>query len=36
MRQFEVQTLSGGKIIPDIVVFINGMPVVVIECKSPF
>ncbi|CDF58288.1 type I restriction endonuclease subunit R [Thermobrachium celere] len=35
-RQFEVQTLSGGKIIPDIVVFINGMPIVVIECKSPF
>ncbi|HCI29113.1 MAG TPA: type I restriction endonuclease subunit R [Fervidobacterium sp.] len=34
-RQFEVQTLSGGKIIPDIVVFINGIPVVVIECKSP-
>ncbi|MCX7884638.1 MAG: type I restriction endonuclease subunit R, partial [Caloramator sp.] len=35
-RQFEVQTLSGGKIIPDIVIFINGMPVVVMECKSPF
>ncbi|MCX7884453.1 MAG: type I restriction endonuclease [Caloramator sp.] len=35
-RQFEVQTLSGGKIIPDIVIFINGIPVVVIECKSPF
>ena len=24
------------KIIPDIVIFINGIPVVVIECKSPF
>jgi type I restriction enzyme, R subunit len=33
-RQF---TVLGGKknIIPDIVVFVNGIPLVVIECKSP-
>ncbi len=34
-RQFKVQGPS-EKIIPDIVIFINGIPVVVIECKSPF
>ena len=36
VRQFEVQTLSGKSIFPDIVIFINGMPVVVLEAKSPF
>ena len=36
VRQFEVQTLSGKSIFPDIVIFINGMPVVVLELKSPF
>lgn len=36
VRQFEVQTLSGKSIFPDIVVFVNGIPVVVLECKSPF
>lgn len=35
-RQFEVKTLSGKSIFPDIVIFINGIPVVVLECKSPF
>ncbi|MBM7614806.1 type I restriction endonuclease subunit R [Alkaliphilus hydrothermalis] len=35
-RQFEVKTLSGKSIFPDLVVFVNGIPVVVIECKSPF
>nr|WP_204612839.1 type I restriction endonuclease subunit R [Defluviitalea raffinosedens] len=35
-RQFEVKTLSGKSIFPDIVVFVNGIPVVVLECKSPF
>ena len=34
-RQFKVQG-SNEKIIPDIVVFVNGIPVVVLECKSPF
>ncbi len=34
-RQFEVKTLSGKSIYPDIVLFVNGIPVVVLECKSP-
>ncbi|OUM90114.1 MAG: restriction endonuclease subunit R [Bacillus thermozeamaize] len=34
-RQFVVQG-PDEKIIPDIVLFINGIPVVVLECKSPF
>lgn len=34
-RQFIVQG-ANEKIIPDIVIFINGIPVVVLECKSPF
>ena len=36
VRKFEVQTLSGKSIFPDIVIFINGIPVVVLEAKSPF
>lgn len=36
VRQFEVQTLSGKSIFLDIVIFINGIPVVVLEAKSPF
>ena len=36
VRQFEVQTLSGKSIFPDIIIFINGIPVVVLEAKSPF
>ena len=28
--------MSGKAIFPDIVVFVNGIPVVVLECKSPF
>jgi len=36
VRQFEVQTLSGRRIFPDLIVFVNGIPVVVLECKSPF
>ena len=35
-RQFEVKTQLGKSIYPDIVLFVNGIPVVVIECKSPF
>lgn len=35
-RQFEVKTMLGKSIYPDIVIFVNGIPVVVIECKSPF
>jgi type I restriction enzyme, R subunit len=35
-RQFQVQTLAGKSIYPDIIIFINGIPVVVLECKSPF
>lgn len=34
-RQFVIQG-PNEKIIPDIVIFINGIPVVVLECKSPF
>lgn len=32
--QFRVSSTSGS-IIPDVVLFINGLPLVVIECKSP-
>lgn len=35
-RQFEVKTQIGKSIYPDIVLFVNGIPVVVLECKSPF
>ena len=35
-RQFEVKTQLGKAIYPDIVIFVNGIPVVVLECKSPF
>ena len=35
-RQFEVKTSLGKSIYPDIVIFVNGIPVVVLECKSPF
>lgn len=34
-RQFKIQG-PNEKAIPDIVLFINGIPVVVLECKSPF
>ncbi|RKD34171.1 type I restriction endonuclease subunit R [Thermohalobacter berrensis] len=34
-RQFKVHG-PNENIIPDIVIFINGIPVVVLECKSPF
>lgn len=34
-RQFKVHG-PHEKIIPDIIIFINGIPVVVLECKSPF
>ncbi len=34
-RQFKVQG-PNETIIPDIIVLINGIPVVVLECKSPF
>ncbi len=36
VRQFEVQTLSGKSIFPDIIIFINGIPIAVLEAKSPF
>lgn len=35
-RQFEVKTQLGKSIYPDIVIFVNGIPIVVLECKSPF
>lgn len=35
-RQFEVKTQLGKSIYPDIVLFVNGIPIVVLECKSPF
>ncbi len=34
-RQFPVQNVKGLTIIPDIVLFVNGVPLAVIECKSP-
>jgi type I restriction enzyme R subunit len=34
-RQFVIQG-PNEKVIPDIVIFINGIPIVVLECKSPF
>lgn len=40
VNQFRVAPLASvgdrGHIIPDIVLFVNGIPLVVIECKSPF
>lgn len=36
VRQLEVQTLTGRSIFSDLVVYVNGIPVVVLECKSPF
>jgi len=37
ISQFKVNILGTQKhIIPDIVLFINGLPVVVVECKSPY
>ena len=35
IRQFEITNIIGGKRIPDILLFINGLPVIVIELKSP-
>lgn len=35
VNQFRVGTAKDN-IIPDIVIFVNGLPLVVIECKSPF
>jgi len=35
-RQFEVKTSLGKSIYPDMIIFVNGIPVVVLECKSPF
>ena len=34
-NQFKVEGVN-QKIIPDIVCFVNGLPLVVIECKSPY
>jgi type I restriction enzyme R subunit len=34
-RQFSVQNAKGLTIVPDIVLFVNGVPLAVIECKSP-
>ena len=35
VNQFKVSGLTDN-IIPDVVLFVNGLPLVVIECKSPF
>jgi type I restriction enzyme R subunit len=35
VNQFKVSGMTDN-IIPDVVLFVNGLPVVVIECKSPF
>ncbi len=34
-RQYPVQNVKNLTIIPDIVLFVNGIPLAVIECKSP-
>jgi type I restriction enzyme R subunit len=34
-RQYRVQSAKGHHIRPDVVVLVNGFPLVVIECKSP-
>lgn len=34
-RQFPVQNVKNHTILPDIVLFVNGIPLAVIECKSP-
>lgn len=34
-RQFPVQNPKNLNIIPDLVLFVNGLPIAVIECKSP-
>lgn len=36
VNQFKVQGPKPPAIIPDIIVFVNGLPMVVIECKSPY
>ena len=36
INQFKVELGSGrGHVIPDVVMFVNGLPLVVVECKSP-
>ncbi|MEX2579582.1 MAG: type I restriction endonuclease [Verrucomicrobiales bacterium] len=36
INQFKVELGSGrGNVIPDAVLFVNGLPLVVVECKSP-
>ncbi|MEB3207061.1 MAG: type I restriction endonuclease subunit R [Vampirovibrionales bacterium] len=34
-RQFSVQNIKNQHIIPDIVLFVNGLPLAILECKSP-
>jgi type I restriction enzyme R subunit len=34
-RQFAIQNVKNSTIIPDIVLFVNGIPLAVVECKSP-
>ncbi|WP_406355910.1 type I restriction endonuclease [Streptomyces sp. NBC_01635] len=34
--QLLVRTPDGAEIIPDLVLFVNGVPVAVVECKSPY
>ncbi|AUZ83788.1 type I restriction endonuclease subunit R [Methylophaga nitratireducenticrescens] len=35
-NQFKVEGINQKNIIPDIVCFVNGLPLAVIECKSPY
>ncbi|GAA1922864.1 type I restriction endonuclease subunit R [Streptantibioticus ferralitis] len=35
VSQFKAERSSGGTAIPDLVLFVNGLPWVVIECKAP-
>jgi len=35
-NQFKVQGAKPPAIVPDIIIFVNGLPLIVIECKSPY
>lgn len=35
VNQLEIRTTKGGKRIPDVILFVNGLPLVVLELKNP-
>ena len=35
MDEYRVEAVGRASILPDVVLFVNGIPLVVIECKSP-